>query len=291
MKRSSRLLAVVFVAAAVAAGLVVVQQRGATSNDTGPTLVAAPGPADPVPAADRRLAAWPGVGGDPARDEQVYAVEYAARERLIQACMRARGFTYRPIPLLSMASAAPPADPNRVTVERLSAPERQAYDMALAGVPDANDPGVSFDPETGGGCLGEAHRSLPGIFRLPGELENAVAETRAEAAVAPEVVRAAATWRACLTEAVPGLARAGGLEGPGDLREALDLGTITGPARDAAVQEDQRCRAVYDRAFSQAIVTAEEAFVLRHADALESHRAALVRDHQRLDLPVTAIAG
>ena len=80
-------------------------------------------------------------------------------------------------------------------VEELPAAEQRAYHEALSNSPSADEVGPDFDLDTPGqaGCLGEAHLALPGIFRLPPELDDAVSGTRAEAFADPAVVEDA--WR------------------------------------------------------------------------------------------------
>jgi hypothetical protein len=103
------------------------------------------------------------------------------------------------------------------------------------------------------------------------------------------VAEALDRWRSCLVAAVPTLASATELGEPGDLRRLLDQGAVAGPIRQAATDGDASCRRDLDRTFRAALAEAEEAFVVRHAADLQSHRSQLIVDHLRLDLPVAPL--
>src|SRR5688572_27186834 len=115
------------------------------------------------------LAQYPGFGHNNAADEARYRREQSARQRHIAECMRAQGFTYTPVveqtnpsrPARERQPAALPPTANRQFAESLPADRRLAYNRALYGVDDPNDPSGLWDPEsqTGGGCWGDALRT------------------------------------------------------------------------------------------------------------------------------------
>lgn len=115
------------------------------------------------------LASFPGFGSSPVLDERRYDEEALLREKLIASCMRAVGQDY-----VVAAPDATASDPNEAAARAMKAEARTAYYMALYGVDDPNDPSLGAAEERkNGGCLGYAHRRLPGIFRVPGELRAA----------------------------------------------------------------------------------------------------------------------
>lgn len=292
-RRTSITLVVTVISVSLLVALGLARTRSAE-----PRLAAVAVPtAAPVPVEDRTLAAWPGTGGDPVRDEIVYQQEYQAREAVIRRCMRGHGYAYVPIPLLTglPTSTTRPVDPNARVVAALAEDERVAYNMALAGVPDANDPGAEVDVEAPGqgGCIGTAHQDLPGLFRLPPELQNAVIETRRTAESAPAVRAASARWRDCVLEGLPADRRPITVETPGDLRRLADLGLrgVDGGRQtvDQMVTRGDSCRGDLDAAYALALSAAEADFVTRHLESLEAHREGLVDDHQRLGVPTDLI--
>jgi hypothetical protein len=240
------------------------------------------------------LSEWPGLRGDLVRDEVIYAEEYREREQLIRSCMREHGFTYVPIPL-QYGPSAPGyhADPNDRIVRGLSPDEQRSYYLAMANSPGPDDVGPDFDLDVpgGAGCIGEAHQALPGIFRVPAELEHAVADTRAIAGSDPAVVTAAEGWRACVVGRLEWTPPAD-LQSPSDVARMSDRGLTNGPGEPTTTELDDaagQCRGDLDAAFDSARVRAEAAFVRAHYTALVAHRDSLIADHRALGLSLAEL--
>ncbi len=208
--------------------------------------------------------------------------------------MRDHGFTYVPIPLQYGPSAPGyQADPNDRIVRRLSPEDRRSYFLALANSPGPDDVGPEFDPDVPGqaGCIGDAHLALPGIFRVPPELEHAVAETRATAMSDPAVEAAAEGWRSCVGTAL-GVSLPVELTSPSDVALMSDLGLTDGPGEPTTAQLDdasERCRRDLDQIFAAAVDRAEVDFVRSHHAALVSHRESLIADHREFGLSVAEL--
>ena len=293
-RRSRRSVAVGGLALAVVGGAVWagVLASGAGSSPRSAVAASAPQAAPAIPTADLALEAWPGLRGDLVRDETVYADEYRAREQLIRSCMRDRGFTYVPIPLQygPATSATFRPDPNARIVSALSAERQRSYYLAYSNTTGPEDTGTGFDLDTPGqaGCLGAAHQALPGIFRVPGELQDAVTVTRASASDDQAVVAAADGWRSCLAGRF-GADVPEGLTSPGDIDRVVDEGLVPPDVVASLRTASEDCRGGLDRAFDTALRRAEAAFVRTHHEALESHRESLIADHRAFGLSVAEL--
>lgn len=120
-------------------------------------------------AGESELAAFPGFGASPLIDERRYDEEALLRERLIAMCMQMQGKTYVIVKPDSTSS-----DPNEAAAQAMEPDAREAFYLALYGVDSPNDPSLGAAEERkNGGCLGQAHRQLPGIFRVPEDLRAA----------------------------------------------------------------------------------------------------------------------
>ncbi|MET9290957.1 hypothetical protein [Streptomyces sp. NPDC003077] len=151
-----------------------------------------------------------------------------AEERAVAACMKRRGFPYRPVPanrpaaenpyglltearaatdgygLTSAALAGPPADPNRQLLDRMDAARRTAWQQALTGTGrkerTLTAPGMPSLHVKTDGCVYLARRDLYGGAWEQTELTveglNATVITRVTAD--KEFVAAQRTWAACM---------------------------------------------------------------------------------------------
>jgi len=228
------------------------------------------------------LAAYPGFGHDSAGDEARFSHEALNRESLIAGCMNESGFRYVPSPPITVDGAVTKQqlwalveqDANRQYAKSLSPERATAYSLALAGVPDANDPGL----DRIGGCIDAAHRAIPGVFAAYGALLLPFEQLQAEIASDTRVVAGEERWAACMRDA--GLA----FRTPRDARASLDerrnqarsqteltrLRTEHARAldRSAACEESTGLQA----AISSARVEHESAFVNRYREVLERYR-------------------
>ena len=107
------------------------------------------------------------------KDNEKYEKEQQIREKLTAECMQDNGYLYLPtsdIEVNPEMDLSPEElmdltkDPNEEHIKQLASEEYKAYYMALYGVPDPNAEDLSIDFNTGGGCAGEALRSIPGVF-------------------------------------------------------------------------------------------------------------------------------
>lgn len=127
--------------------------------------------------------AVPGLGQDLVLDGKTFYEESVLRERLIQSCMAQLGFRYElSSPLINPAGSELSAadDPNRAIVEGLLAGDFTAYSRALGGVADvyAEDLPPKDEWLDGGGCIGKAHASVPGLYRVSPALTRGAEEIR-----------------------------------------------------------------------------------------------------------------
>ena len=155
------------------------------------------------------LAAYPGFGHNAAADEARYEQEERQREQMIAQCMRAAGHQYTPSPsvdastLRSAAEARAAAEgPNLRHAQTLAPEQRQAYFMALYGVPDpyTEDASKLHDPAspTGGGCVGEALRALPGVYAAAAALTEEYVAMRRSVLEDARVTAAEGRWAECM---------------------------------------------------------------------------------------------
>lgn len=157
------------------------------------------------------LAEYPGFGHNIDRDEAQFELEEQEREDMVADCMSGQGYKYTPAPsivlrgelgeedlerLLSEAST----DPNDAHVASLSEEQRQAWYMALTGVPDPNAPEAADLPdfESGGGCVGEALRQLPGVYALRQQLQPELDAMEEAIATDSRVAVEEQEWSRCM---------------------------------------------------------------------------------------------
>ena len=145
------------------------------------------------------LAAYPGFGRERDPDETRYRRQEIAMHRYIAHCMQQAGFQYTPAASVVNAPA-PPQGPNERYVTSLSAESRTRYNLTLYGVPDPNDEGNLWDPrsDTGGGCWGEAMRTIRSVFAAKSELMSRVIAMEGSIARDPRVEDAERRWSACM---------------------------------------------------------------------------------------------
>jgi hypothetical protein len=211
------------------------------------------------------LAAYPGFGHDPAGDEARFANEERTRENLVAACMKRKGFPYSPSPSIVVDDGLSrrqvkrlvDADPNNRHLASLRPAAYRAYSLALAGVPDANEPSGPI-----GGCLGEAARAVPGVYAAYGALLEPFERLQAEIASDPRVVAAERRWAECMR------GRGFAYAGPRDLAAAHD-GSPTPPPAAAASGRACEERAALRAALAEARHVHEARFVDRHREVLE----------------------
>jgi hypothetical protein len=222
------------------------------------------------------LAAYPGFGHNPTADEARYKREQAARERLISTCMREQGLSYTPSPPReanqgsrgnAARSNAVPVDPNERHAASLSAEERVRYYTALYGVPDPNDQSAQLwkpGTPTGGGCLGDAMRAMPGVYSARSALAEQFSDLRQSVLTDPAVTAAEGRWATCMR------GKGFSFASPRAMFQAAEP-----PA--AAQSADPACRTEsgLKAAVEQARISREAAFVAANRDRLEGHKRAL----------------
>lgn len=191
-------------------------------------------------AAESPLAVYPGFGHDADADDEQFEREELAREHLIARCMEQDGFRYTPAPSIlledydspSEAMAALREDSNGRYERGLPDEERTRYRMALYGVenPVSENADDQPDPaaETGGGCLGEALRALPGVFAAKAALQEEYDALRRSVMHDVRVKAAERQWAACMANLGHSLdASPRALE----RRQDAELAQRVGPAR------------------------------------------------------------
>lgn len=268
--------------------------------------VATPAAAQP-PVAGSPLAAFPGFGHHAEADEERFEREELAREHLVAQCMEREGFRYVPAPSIALeelagareAMTALRDDPNERYMRGLPQEERASYFLALYGVEDPLSESADHQPDpavTGGGCLGEAVRTLPGVFAAKAALQEEYAAMRRAVLDDPRVRAAEARWAGCM-EALghPVDASPRALEE----RQDVELAELVGPTEAelpsrealAALGEKHRaerrltmrCAREVDLPGTVASVRAdhEARFVAEHRETLDRHLERL-RAHQPL---------
>lgn len=260
-------------------------------------LAVTPSAAAQTPHADSPLAAYPGFGHHAEADEQQFEREELARERLIARCMEREGFRYVPAPSIPLEELASPSeamaalrdDPNGRYVRSLPEEERTRYRMSLYGVEDPSSENAAHQPDpagTGGGCLGEAVRTLPGVFAAKAALQDAYDAMRRAVMSDLRVKAAERHWAACMAglghpvDASPRAleerqdAELAELVGPTEAelptREAL---AALGERHRAERQLTMRCARGIDLPGVVASVRAEHEarFVAEHRETLDRH--------------------
>jgi hypothetical protein len=260
-----RLVIPVVVAVAIAGAFAALRSDGAAGS--------APSP----------LAAYPGFGHAPMRDEARFRQEEVSRENLVAACMKERGFDYVASPSVVVEAdltkaelwALVEADPNRQYAKSLPPDRLTAYNLALAGVPDADNPGLARI----GGCIGAAHRAIPGVFAAYGALLEPFERLQEQIASDRRVVAGERRWAACM--AAHGVA----VRTPRDLRASFDERRELGrSAADLARLKAEHARALAQGASCEesselkaAVAVArfehESEFVERYREVLERYRS------------------
>lgn len=236
-----------------------------------------------VGSAPSPLAAYPGFGHDPDADEARYSQEDRSREGLIAACMEVKGFLYVASPAVVVEGrmtkaqlwALVEADPNRQYAKSLAPDKLTSYNLALARVPDANDPGLGPI----GGCIGSAHRAIPGVYAAYGALLEPFEQLQAHIASDARVVAGEERWAACMSE------HGFTFRTPRELRASLDehRNQARG-ATDLARLKAEHARALtggalcekstgLKEAIASARVEHESVFVERHQEVLERYRS------------------
>ena len=228
------------------------------------------------------LAKYPGFDHNPEADELRYEQEELAREALIAKCMAGYGFPYV-VSAPSILIDGPVTrdefrefaenDPNTIYEESLSPEARQRYYVALYGIPDPNDESAVHEGSFGGGCVGGAHRSLPGVYAtriaLRDEFENLLETIRSD----PRVAAAELRWADCMTSR--GYQGAPPSQFWASLEDSLLQPGISAEEGNTKVEQaeadGQICRseAQLDAALTEARMEHEAAFVQAHLNELE----------------------
>ena len=147
------------------------------------------------------LAAYPGFGHNPERDEARFDAEERERENLIAKCMTDKGFFYEPSPSVRITDDGPSAeelmenfsnDANFNYLKLLSPQDRERYYMALAGVKN------EYDYVKYGGCAGQALKAVTSVYAAASRLREELRELEADILNDPEVRSATQEWAECM---------------------------------------------------------------------------------------------
>lgn len=203
-------------------------------------------------AGDSPLAEYPGFGHHADADEARFSREEQARERLIAACMRKKGFPYSPSPAVvaddsltaEQAWELVQNDPNNKYASSLSKRERVRYHLALAGMPDANNPGS----RPVGGCIAAAHRAIPGVYAAFNALRQPFERMQEAIGSDARVKVAEGRWATCMRELGHDFST------PTELRASLD-GALTTPRSATELDALERAYETALAAGSQCDVT------------------------------------
>jgi len=229
------------------------------------------------------LAAYPGFGHNAESDMRAFASDNAKRQQMIAQCMRAAGYEYYPeIGIIVRTAAAPiqerrrrPAQSRNDTYRKgLPADKLQQYNMALFGVPDPHSETQLWDPSspTGGGCWGEALRSVRGVFDASRALTREYVEMRRSVVEDPRVRAAEAKWASCMA------GKGHDFEKVSDVRAAVfNRGEVPGKQQVpverldelAAASDACLAEANFADAENAARMDAENAFVRAHKATLD----------------------
>jgi len=229
------------------------------------------------------LASYAGFGHNAESDMRAFAADEAKRQQSIFQCMRKASFDYFPETGAIVRAAAspinerrkaPPQSRNQVYREGLAPDKLQQYNLALFGVPDPNSETQLWDPSspTGGGCWGEALRSVRGVFDASRALTREYVQARQSVAQDSRVTAAEAKWASCIRGkgfAFQKLsdARAAFYNGgivPGQAATPASSIDQLGAASDACLAEAQ-----YQEAEQLARTDAENKFVREHKSTLD----------------------
>lgn len=271
-------------------------------------LLATPAIADPA-LAESPLAAYRGFGHDAEADEKQFQREEMARELVIAECMERQELFYAPTPSMlleefetpSAAMAALRDNPNERYERRLPEGERLRYRVALYGVEDPTSERAEDQPEPfgpGGGCLGEAMRTLPGVFAAKAALQEQFDAMRRAVMSDARVQAAEGRWAACMQRLGHGLdASPRALEARQDdeLGQLIGVTKVDLPSREelAALGEQHRaerqlamrCAREVDLpgVVAQVRVDHETRFVAEHRETLDRHRAQFLAQQSLLE--------
>jgi hypothetical protein len=149
------------------------------------------------------LAAYPGFGRTRDPDRAQYRRQEIALHRYIAHCMEQAGFQYTPTPSVVNPPPRPPSlreGPDERYVASLSPERRIQYNLTLYGVPDPNDEGNLWDPDspTGGGCWGEAMRAIPSVYAAKSQLMTRYLTMERAMSRDPRVQAAELRWSECM---------------------------------------------------------------------------------------------
>jgi hypothetical protein len=243
------------------------------------------------------LAVYPGFGHNMQADETRFDRESLAREQLIARCMRQQDLPYTAVPPIRIDEIISPGetpkpliDPNAEYAESLEPDERQAYYLALYGIPDPNDPRADrlHDPDspTGGGCSGEAFRTIRGVYAAQSDLNEQYIAMRRSVMQDERVKAAEQRWSACMQD------RGYEYASPRDLLAALDQATLQEAIITELTQQHQQAMDVADTCgteveleitVAEVRVDKETAFVKVHQDRLTRHLERLRTEATRLE--------
>ncbi|NOK62290.1 MAG: hypothetical protein GFH27_549331n29 [Chloroflexi bacterium AL-W] len=231
------------------------------------------------------LATYPGFGHDLAADEARFDRESMARELLIEQCMVQKGYAYEVVPPIRASSTVSSEeivtamdDPNVRHAESLSVEQREDYYMTLYGVADPNALGADelYDKDRpgGGGCQGEAFATVPGVYAVRGQLNEAYIELRRTMTEDTRVHAAEEAWSACMADlGYP-------YNTPRDLLAEMDEATLTGNVTEVfeqqhrqATEDGRACGAKtnLDATIAEVRAELEGTFIEEHQVVLDQH--------------------
>jgi hypothetical protein len=149
------------------------------------------------------LSNWLGFGHDAAADDAYFKQQEIGFEDLVQECMQADGFEYWPVTSVEVGedqevTAAAMWDllqshPNTAYRGSFTKVERKVYDLALAGVPNANSPRALI-----GGCLGIADKRVPSIYTAYNALRHQYVDLQLAISTDQRVLDAEVRWSQCM---------------------------------------------------------------------------------------------
>lgn len=233
------------------------------------------------------LAAYPGFGYNPERDEARFDAEERERENLIAKCMADKGFFYEPSPSVRVTDDGPSAeelmedfanDTNFNYIRSLSPQDRERYYMALAGVKN-----VESEYVKDGGCAGQALKAVRSVYGAANQLREELQQLEADILNDPEVRSAAQEWAECMK------AEGANFSNPTEVRRWRDdqIGKLNSEQQrseadrfaERALELSRRCdeSSGLKSAKIASRVRHEQSFVDEHKDILERHRS----DQQR----------
>jgi hypothetical protein len=252
------------------------------------TMIGLPTPSAAQQATSSPLAQYPGFGHNPQADEARFEREDVARERRISQCMERAGLRYTPAPAVRNppvtaaregrdATRAIRVDRNETYARSLPPAERTQYYLALYGVPDPNsETGPLWSPRnpTGGGCVGDATRAIPGVYSARSALVREFLDLRLSIPRDPRVAVAEQRWSVCMR------ARGFNYASPRAVHAALDSaagrGVLTPEIKERHQQANAAARTCgaesgLDATVAQVRADKEAEFVSAHKDVLDRH--------------------